>query len=194
MWRFSPYWHYQVERKTMRHTIHSKCSLLASFALLASVIISFVLVNPVSAQTTKPDDWKSKLTAEERSEISKPESPNDRMKTYLRLAQLRLKNAREQVSREDFTAADEQLEGYTALIADAGDFSKNSVPKRDKAHKTLETSLREQVRTLEGLKRDISSTRAEAIEKALKIANHVRRQALNLLLGDGGFLSETDKP
>lgn len=179
----------------MRHLAKLNLVLLASLFLLASFTIRAAQAErPRTTQPEKTDDWKSKLTAEERSELSKPESPNDRMKTYLRLAQLRLKNVRDQVSREDFTAADEQLEGYTALIADAGDFSKNSVPKRDKAHKTLETSLREQVRTLEGLKRDISAVRAEAIEKALKIANHVRRQALNLLLGDGGFLSETDKP
>ena len=177
----------------MRHTIHSKCSLLASFALLASVIISFVLVNPVSAQTTKPDDWKSKLTAEERSVFSRSDSPNDRMKTFVRLADSRLKSVRDYLAREDYTGADEQVMGYAALVAEVGQFSKDTVPKRDKAHKTLEVALREQSRTLEGIRRDISVNYIETTDRALKLVNQVRRQALNLLLGEG-FLSETDKP
>ncbi len=175
----------------MRHTIQSKCSLLASFALLASM--SFALVLPASAQADKSDEWKNKLTAEERSTFNKSDSPNDRMKTFVRLAESRLKSARDYLTRDDYTGADEQIMGYAALVAEAGLFSKASVPKRDKAHKTLEVSLREQTRTLEGIRRDTSVNYTETIEKALKLANQVRRQALNLLLGEG-FLSETDKP
>lgn len=172
----------------MRHTIHRQCSLLASFALLAS--ISFALVYPARAQS--PNDWKNKLTAEERSTFSKTDSLNDRMKTFTRLAESRLKSARDYLTRDDYTGADEQIMGYAALLAEAGQFSKLSVPKRDKALKTLEISLREQIRLLEGIRRDTSANYAETIEKALKLANQVRRQALNSLLGDG-FLSETDK-
>lgn len=173
----------------MRHTIHRKCSLLASFALLAS--ISFALFIPVRAQAEKPNEWKNKLTAEERSAFSKPDSPNDRMKTFVRLAESRLRSARSYLAHDDYTGADEQVMGYAALVAEAGQFSKDSVPKRDKALKTLEVSLREQTRTLEGLRRDTSVSYIETIEKALKLANQVRRQALNLLLGEG-FLSETN--
>ena len=174
----------------MRHTIHSKCSLLASFALLASM--SFALILPARAQADKPHEWKNKLTAEERTAFSKPDSPNDRMKTFVRLAESRLKSARDYLARDDYTGADEQVLGYAALVAEVGQFSKASVPKRDKAHKTLEVALREQTRTLEGIRRDTSANYAETIEKALKLANQVRRQSLNLLLGEG-FLSEVDK-
>lgn len=174
----------------MRHTIHRQCTLLASFALLAS--ISFALTIPACAQAEKPHEWKNKLTAEERSTFSKTDSPNDCMKTFVRQAESRLKSARDYLTRDDYTGADEQIMGYTALVAEAGQFSKTSVPKRDKALKTLEISLREQTRLLEGIRRDTSASYAETIEKALKLANQVRRQALNALLGDG-FLAETDK-
>ncbi len=173
----------------MRHTIHRKCSLLASFALLASM--SFALSLSVRAQAEKPHEWKNKLTAEERSTFSKTDSPNDRIKTFVRLAELRLKSARDYLTRDDYTGADEQVMCYAALVAEAGQFSKASVPKRDKAHKTLEVSLREQTRWLEGIRRDTSVNYIETIEKALKLAQQVRRQALNLLLGEG-FLAETD--
>jgi hypothetical protein len=172
----------------MRHTIHGNWFLLASFALLAST--SFALVIPARAQA--PDDWKSKLTAEERSAFSKPDNPNDRMKTFARLAESRLKSARDYLTRDDYTGADEQIMGYAALVAQVGQFSKESVPKRDKAHKTLEVALREQTRLLEGIRRDTSVSYAETIEKALKLAHQVRRQALSLLLGEG-FLTEPDK-
>ena len=185
----------------MRHDTFGNCSLLASFALLASLVTSsmtavhaarsYTLI-PTPPQHEKADDWKSKLTSEERSAISKPEGANDRVKTYLRLADSRLKSTRSYLDRDDYTGADEQLMGYAALIADVGQFTKDSVPKRDKAHKTLEVTLREQLRSLEGIRRDISASYSENAEKALKLVNQVRRQALGLLLGEG-FLKDTEK-
>ena len=174
----------------MGHTINSKSLLLASFALLASIFS--VLVVPACAQADKPDDWKNKLTAEERSVFSKPDSPNDRMKTFSRLAQSRLKSARNYLDRDDYTGADEQVKGYAALVAEVGQFSKSSVPKRDKSLKTLELALREQTRALEAIRRDTAADYIDTVEKVLKMVNQVRRQALNSLLGEG-FLSETDQ-
>lgn len=167
-----------------------------NFALLASLILwaglGTVAQGAGMFAATASDEWKSKLTAEERSAISKPEGANDRVKTYVRLAESRLKSARSYLDREDYTGADEQIMGYVVLIADVGAFTKASVPKRDKAHKTLEVSLREQLRSLEGIRRDTAGAYADTAEKALKLVTQVRRQALNLLLGDG-FLTETDK-
>jgi hypothetical protein len=174
----------------MRHTINSKSLLLASFALLASTF--FVLVVPACAQVDKPENWKNKLTAEERSIFSKPASPNDRMKTFSRLAESRLKSARDYLGRDDYTGADEQVKGYAAMVAEVGQFSKSSVPKRDKALKTLELALREHTRVLETIRRDTAADYIETVEQVLKLVNQVRRQALNALLGEG-FLAETDQ-
>lgn len=185
----------------MRQLTNSNWILLASIVLWASSITYPTraaqaerprTVSPSTAQHEKADDWKSKLTAEERSAIGKPDSPNDRVKTYLRLAESRLKSARSYLDREDYTGADEQIMGYAALIADVGQFTKSSVAKRDKAHKTLEVKLREQLRMLEGIRRDTSASYAETVEKALKLVNQVRRQSLGLLLGEG-FLTDTEK-
>ncbi len=144
-------------------------------------------------QPDKVEDWKNRLTEEELSAISKAENPNNRMKTYVRLSEERLKKARDYVTQENYVATSEQIKGYTALIADAGRVSKESIPQRDKAHKTLEVALREQLRVLEGLKYDIGTSYLEVVEIAFKTAQQVRRQALNLLLG-GGILLETEKP
>ncbi len=180
----------------MEQTIKRNLFLLASLFLWA-------IFMPVSGQTERPrlatpqpdkvEDWKNRLTEEELSAIGKSESPNNRMKTYVQLSAQRLKKAREFVNQEDFAATSEQIKGYTALIADAGRVSKESIPKHDKAHKTLEVALREQVRLLEGLRHDLSISYFEVVEIALKTALQVRRQALNLLLGEG-ILSETEKP
>lgn len=173
----------------MRQLTNRRIALLASLILWAGLIPSRAAS---ILQHEKVDDWKNKLTAEERGAISRPEGANDRVKTYLRLAESRLRSARSYLDREDFTGADEQIMGYVALIADVGAFTKDSVPKRDKAHKTLEVSLREQLRSLEGIRRDTTGNYAATAEKALKVVNQVRRQALGLLLGEG-FLSETVK-
>ncbi|HEX4950673.1 MAG TPA: hypothetical protein VFZ34_28680 [Blastocatellia bacterium] len=164
--------------------------MLASFALLASFITSFALIAPTCAQSA--DDWKSKLTAEERSAFSKPDNPNDCMKTFSRLAESRLKSARDYLARDDYTGANEQVLGYAGLVAEVGQFAKDSVPKRNKSLKTLELALREQTRALEAIRRDTSAHYTEVVEKVLKLVNQVRRQALNSLLGEG-FLSETDQ-
>ncbi len=176
----------------------SKMGLVAAWFLLGSVIVC--LGQAERLRTTEPkqqekeEDWKSRFSKEERDALARPDSANDRIKTYVRLADLRLKNARDLMTREEYTAAGEQIVVYTALVADAGQFTKSSVPKKDKAHKTLETNLREQLRMLEGVRRDSLSAQAEIFEKAIKVVNQVRRQSLNILLGaDGGILSETDK-
>lgn len=162
--------------------------MLASCVLWASLQITALPVLPL----LQTDDWKSKLTSEERSAVSKPDSPNDRIKTYVRLTESRLRSARDHATREDYVAVDEEIKAYFALISDAGQFTKASVPKRDKAHKTLETSLRDQLRTLESLQREVTVSHVELIQKTIKLANQIRRQSINLLLGDEGILSEKE--
>lgn len=162
--------------------------MLASCVLWASLQIMALPVPPF----LQTHDWKSKLTSEERSAVSKPDSPNDRIKTYMRLTDSRLRSARDHATREDYVAVDEEIKAYFALISDAGQFTKASVPKRDKAHKTLETSLRDQLRTLESLQREVTVSHVELIQKTIKLANQIRRQSINLLLGDEGILSEKE--
>ena len=162
--------------------------MLASCVLWASLQITAVA--PLQQDNT--NEWKNKLTSEERSAIAKPDSPNDRIKTYVRLTESRLKSARDFATREEFVAVDEQIKAYAALIADAGQYTKASVPKRDKAHKTLETSLRDQLRILESLQREVTISHVELIQNTIKLANQIRRQSINLLLGDEGILSEKE--
>ena len=164
--------------------------MLASWVLWASLQITAFPVSPL--RQTSADDWKNKLTSEERAAVSKPESPNDRIKTYVRLTESRLRSARDFASREDFVAVDDQIKAYFTLISDAGQFTKASVPKRDKAHKTLETSLRDQLRILESLQREVTISHVELIQKTIKLANQIRRQSINLLLGEEGILSEKE--
>ena len=180
----------------MERTIKKNLFLLALLFLWASFMpVSGQIERPrlTTPQPDKIEDWKNQLTEEELSAIGKTENPNNRMKTYVRLSEQRLKKARDYVNQENYVATSEQIKGYTALIADAGRVSKESIPKRDKAHKTLELALREQMRVLEGLKHDIGASYLEVVEMAFKTAQQIRRQALNLLLGEG-ILSETEKP
>jgi len=132
-----------------------------------------------------PDEALKKLTAEEQAALNRPEGPNGRAKTYARLSEARLKSARAALGREEYAAADEELKVYTALVADAGRYLAASAPRRDRAHKTIEQALREQIRVLEGIRRDETSAHIDVAEKALATAQRIRRQALNSLLGDG---------
>lgn len=167
--------------------------LIARNLLIAFIVWSSTLL--VSGQTERPRldslqpdkiaTWKNLLTEEENNALRKAGRPNSRMKTYIRLSAQRLKSAREFITQENFAASGEQIKGYTALIAEAGRVSKESIPKGDKAHKTLELALREQLRLLEALKRDLSSAYSEVMGIALEITQQVRQQALNLLFGTG---------
>ena len=139
-------------------------------------------------QPDKIEDWKNRLTEEELSALNKTDNPNNRMKTYVRLSAQRLKKAREYVNQDNYADSSEQIKGYTFLIADAGRISKE-FPKGDKAHKTLEIALREQVRLLEGFQYEIGTAHLEVVKLALQTANEVRRQALKLFLGNENLLS-----
>lgn len=136
------------------------------------------------------EDLAKKLTTEERTALNRPDDPHGRIKTYVRLMQARLHAARAYLNKEQYTATDEQLEVYVGLADDAGRFLAASVRPRDKANKTLEQGLREQIRVLEGIRRDVTVIHLDLAEKALAAANRVRLQALNALIGDGKILKE----
>ncbi|HYE74562.1 MAG TPA: hypothetical protein VEF04_14580, partial [Blastocatellia bacterium] len=178
-----------------------------SYAILIGYLATLLCVTPGFAQSERPrtatgasqatnsttEDWFKKLSAEEQSAIDRSGKGNDRVKTYVRLAEVRLQNARAALSRDELAASGEQLNFYIALIASAGEYTRAYVPQRDKAHKTLEQALRSHLRLLEGIRRDTSADYAEPVGKALAMANRLRVQSLNLLLGNGAFLSEQEK-
>ena len=140
------------------------------------------------------EELAKKLNAEEKAALNKPEDTGTRIKTYGRLTRARLKNARDLLDQQKYAAAAEQLEVYTALVNDAGRFLSASVPLRDRANKTLEMELREQIRGLEGVRRDMTALRMETVEAALEAAHRVRLQALNAMLGNGKILAPGKTP
>jgi hypothetical protein len=129
-----------------------------------------------------------KLTTEEQSVINSTGSPNDRAKNYIRVASGRLKNARTFVDQEKSSEAIEEVKVFSAIITQAGKYFA-SVKARDKSHKTIELGLREHLRQLDSLRRDITFEYADSVEAAMKVANRVRLQAINALVGDGPILS-----
>jgi hypothetical protein len=148
---------------------------------------------PPGPQQAQANEERRKPTADEQSALDRAGGGNDRVKAYVKLAEARLRSARDAVTRAEYAAAAEQVAAYEALIADAGEFTKSSVPKRDKAHKTLEQALRVQLRLLEGVRRDTSAEYTDPVEQAIKTASRVRTQALDLLVGNGLFLSSPEE-
>ncbi|HZS05894.1 MAG TPA: hypothetical protein VFD58_13730 [Blastocatellia bacterium] len=134
-------------------------------------------------QPDKPPDALKKLTAEEQTAINSGGGANDRTKNYLRVAGGRLKNTRALLDQEKYSEAEEQLEIYAAVIADAGRFLAASVKPRDKAHKTMEQNLKEQLHQLDGIRRDTPAAYLDAADKAVKTAERVRLQSLKAALG-----------
>lgn len=138
---------------------------------------------------TESDEVLSKLTAEEQARLTRPnQSPNNRVKDYVKTAAARLQLARQLLDQGKSAEVAEQLNIYAALIGHAGSYLRNSVKPRDKAHKTMEQGLRAQFRQLEGLRRDSFASVADVADQAMKTAEKVRLQSLRLALGAGDFL------
>ena len=78
--------------------------LIAFFACVSGLPVTGQTERPrlASPQPDKVEDGKNRLTEEELSAISKPENPNNRMKTYVRLSEQRLKKARDFINQENF--------------------------------------------------------------------------------------------
>ena len=128
------------------------------------------------------DEILKKLTPEEQAALNKSgDSANDRVKSYLRIASARLKNARTLLDADKDAEADEQIAIYTALVEDAGRFL-SSVKPRDKSHKTMEQGLKGQLRLLEGFRRDTPATHFDVADEAVKLCERVRIQALKSAL------------
>gem|GEM_PF-5343381 len=150
-------------------------------------------------RTTKTNEMPERNTgifsADEYKALNRAEGTNDRIKTYVRLARVRLKNAHELLDQDDFSGADEQIQIYAALVADAGHFRAASVGQFEKANKILEQGLFEQLRALDGLRRNMTSKYSESAEQAYILATRVRLQSLSALLGAGKtLLPGSEKP
>jgi hypothetical protein len=135
-----------------------------------------------------------KFSTEEYKALNRSEGAHNRIKTYIRLASIRLKNARELLDMDDYSGADEQIQVYTALVAEAGRFRETSVGPYDKANKTLEQGLFEQLRVLDSIRRNTISKYFEGADQAYILATRVRLQSLGALLGTGkSFLPRSEK-
>jgi hypothetical protein len=147
------------------------------------------IVSP-GAQT--PDEVAGtlkKLTAEEQVKINRESKPKNRVKAYLRVMDARLKQARALLSSDQYRATSEQLEIYAALVEDAARYLDGAVRPRDNTYKQLELGLRDQLRLLEGISRDMPAAYLEPVEQAIATVNRVRRHALDLLIsGDKPIL------
>ncbi|HWQ34223.1 MAG TPA: hypothetical protein VNQ79_15350 [Blastocatellia bacterium] len=154
-------------------------------------LISAISPAPAAAQegqsADKTNELLKKLTPEEQAALSKSDSANDRVKNYLRVAAGRLKNARALLDTDKYAEADEQIQIYTAVINDAGRFL-TSVRARDKAHKTMEQGLKEQLRLLEGIRRNTPAEHFDVADDAVRTSERVRIQALKAALAADDLL------
>jgi len=142
-----------------------------------------------------PEGTTRKFSAEEYKALNRSVGTNDRIKTYIRLARERLKNAQHLLDHDDFAGADEQIQVYAALVADADRFRAASVGPYDKANKTLEQGLFEQLRALNAIRRNTISIYSKGAEQAYILVTRVRLQSLSALLGTGKTLfSRSEKP
>jgi hypothetical protein len=125
---------------------------------------------------------------DEYRSLNRADGTNDRIKTYIRLARARLKNTQDLIDHDNYTEANEQLQIYAALITDAGRYRAAAVGPYEKANKTLEQGLFEQLRLLDGIRRNMISIYSEGAEQAYILATRVRLQSLAALLGTGKTL------
>ena len=155
---------------------------------------NFGAVNTVKTSELQEGTTR-KFSAEENKALNRSEGTNDRIKTYIRLARERLKNAQHLLDQDDYAGADEQIQVYAALVADADHFRAVSVKPYEKANKTLEQGLFEQLRALDAIRRNTISIYSKGAEQAYILVTRVRLQSLSALLGTGKTLfSRSDKP
>jgi hypothetical protein len=160
--------------------------------VLLIVMLGLISIAPAVAQegqsANKTNELLKKLPPEEQAALNKTgDSANDRVKNYLRVAAGKLKNARALLDTDKYAEADEQIQIYTAVINDAGRFL-SSVRSRDKAHKTMEQGLKEQLRLLEGIRRDTPAEHFDVADDAVKTSERVRIQALKAALAADDLL------
>ncbi|MFN0119900.1 MAG: hypothetical protein ACKV2V_05300 [Blastocatellia bacterium] len=161
-------------------------------ALLLCVLL-LLLGATTSAQGTEPEDHLKKLTPQEQAELGKQGSPNDRVKASLRIGAARLQAMRMLIEQGKSQEIPAQILVYEALIRDTGKFLAGSVKSRDKAHKTMELGLKEHIKLLESLRRDVSfDDGGEAIERARQTADRVRVQSLAAALGDDQIIKRPE--
>ncbi len=161
---------------------------LARSAIFGSAAEFWIVRSEAQAPDEVAETLK-KLTAEEQAKINRESKPKNRIKAYLRVMEARLKQVRAPLSSGQYRATSEHLEIYTALVDDAARYLDGAVRPRDNTYKQLELGLRDQLRLLEGLSRDMPAAYLEPVEQAMATVNRVRRHALDSLIsGDRPIL------
>jgi len=134
------------------------------------------------------------LTSDERGAIDRQQSEKDKVKAFLKVADLRLNNAMLLTVRGDFQRASNDLSVYSELVSSAREYIQGLPGKEKKRFglfKMLEQRLLAQIRYLESIERDFPFDQSALATSVLNKAREVRFLTLDKMFE--GWMTERQK-
>ncbi|QQS46388.1 MAG: hypothetical protein IPM66_21175 [Acidobacteriota bacterium] len=166
--------------------------------MLCKSIIILVLVFPAAqahmrqaTQPALPED----LSETEVRAISKERNPKSHVSATIKISTRRIDLAYQMMVENNFQAAVQNVDTYTALIRYADDYARqipdNKIKDRNNCLKKIEQAIFKTSRTLDAVMRGLPFNYRESTENTVEEIKQIRLRAINDLIG-GGKAIDTD--
>jgi hypothetical protein len=136
------------------------------------------------------------LSESESQSILKEEKPKGRVDATLKVSDARIDSAFQMIQENQFKAAAQDMDVYTALIRYADDYTRklpgSRIKDRNHCLKKIEQAIFKKMRTLDLIARGISHDYREPTQRGIDEVKKIRLRAINDLLGGGNMINSSN--
>jgi hypothetical protein len=171
--------------------------------VLMTIFISLLTFAPIISMSApnQSRQVRDRILPEELSEsesqlILKEQKPKGRVEATLKISDARIDSAYKLIQENQFKAAAQDVDVYTALIRYADDYTRklpgSQIKDRNHCLKKIEQAIFKQTRTLDAVVLGISHDYREATERVINEVKKIRLRAINDLLGGGNMINSSN--
>jgi hypothetical protein len=166
--------------------------------VIKTIFITLLTIAPMISVFHQVRDrpLPEELSESESQSIMKAEKPKARVEATLKVSDARIDSAYKMIQENQFEAAAQDMDVYTALIRYADDYTRklpgSQIKDRNHCLKKIEQAIFKQMRTLDLIARGISHDYREPTERGIDEVKKIRLRAINDLLGGGNMINSSN--
>ena len=139
------------------------------------------------AQGKPKEDKRLKELDNEARNLTRTTSPENRAKSFIKIAEITLSYINEASNASDFAKMRSYVEQYRKAITDARDTMMRSgldPHKKSGGYKAVEIALRKQIRVLEDIARGVTVDERQPVDDTVDLASKIRDEFVHALFGN----------
>jgi hypothetical protein len=152
------------------------------------LIVSICLfgTQPSASLAQAKNDTRAKQLESEKKKLDRTQSPPNRAKSLMTIAEITLSYVSEEANENDFFKMNSFLVQYRQAVKDARDTMMGSgldPQKKSGGYKTVEIALRKQLRMLQDVGRQLPIEEREPVNETIDVVSKTRVEFMHALFG-----------